>query len=215
METGAYDAGEVELLINLLDLRRQYFGKGVIALDCGANIGVHTIEFARAMRGWGQVIAIEAQERIFYALAGNLALHNAFNARAIWGAVDKECGVLDIPEPNYTQMGSFGSFELKERLGNENIGQPIDYDKKTSRVPTVSIDSANLERCDLIKMDIEGMELEALEGARHTIERHKPLLFVECIKVDKERLEQMLIDLDYRFFAHGMSLWPATRATRL
>ena len=71
---------------------------------------------------------------------------------------------------------------------------------------TFAIDSVELERCDLIKMDIEGMELEALEGARATIERHKPLLFVECVKVDTERLQQMLIDLGYRFFPHGMSL---------
>ena len=47
-------------------------GDGVVAVDGGANIGVHTIEWATAMTGWGSVIAIEPQERIYYALAGTL-----------------------------------------------------------------------------------------------------------------------------------------------
>jgi FkbM family methyltransferase len=209
METGAYDATEIEMLGQLLHLRRQYYGDGVMVLDCGANIGVHTIALAELMKGWGSIIAVEAQERLFYALAGNLALHNCFNARAIWAAIDKNCGFLDIPEPDYKTPSSFGSFELKQRLGNENIGQAIDYDKKTSRVSTFSIDSANLERCDLIKMDIEGMEIDAIDGAMATIGAHKPLLYIECIKVDRKELERRLSGLDYRFLPHGLSLLAA------
>src|SRR5262249_33086719 len=73
LETSSFDASEIDTALSLLGLRRTYFGDGVVALDCGANIGVHTIEWARRMSGWGQVIAIEAQERVFYALAGNIA----------------------------------------------------------------------------------------------------------------------------------------------
>jgi FkbM family methyltransferase len=64
----------------------------VVALDCGANIGVHSVEWARLMKDWGSVIAVEAQERVFYALAGNLTLQNCFNARAIWAAVSDTPG---------------------------------------------------------------------------------------------------------------------------
>src|SRR6476660_8329709 len=71
LETARFDAEEVELMLQLLDIRRRHRGDGIIAIDCGANIGVHTIEWATAMTGWGSVIAIEAQERIYYALAGN------------------------------------------------------------------------------------------------------------------------------------------------
>ena len=39
-----------------------YFGDGVMAIDCGANVGVHTLEWSRLMYGWGEVIAFEAQE---------------------------------------------------------------------------------------------------------------------------------------------------------
>src|SRR5260370_16749261 len=39
-----------------------------------------TIEWAKRMTGWGSVLAIEAQERIYYALAGNIALNNCFNS---------------------------------------------------------------------------------------------------------------------------------------
>src|SRR5712691_10414667 len=71
LEGASFDPEEVDAALSLLGLRRQYFGDGVVALDCGANIGVHTIEWAKRMHGWGEVIAIEAEERLFYALAGN------------------------------------------------------------------------------------------------------------------------------------------------
>jgi hypothetical protein len=87
LENAVYDPADVTLLLMLLDLRRRCYGDGLVAIDCGANIGVHSVEWARHMTGWGIVIAIEAQERIYYALAGNLALNNCFNARAIHAAV--------------------------------------------------------------------------------------------------------------------------------
>ena len=87
LNTQSFDQDEVDLLKSLLLSRRSNFGPGVVAIDCGANIGVHTIEWAKTMYGWGEVIAVEAQERVFYALAGNITVNNCFNARAIWAAV--------------------------------------------------------------------------------------------------------------------------------
>ena len=196
LTAGQYDIEEVGFLKSLLDDRRKSNGDGVVAIDCGANIGVHSVEWARLMRDWGRVIAIEAQERIFYALAGNLTLQNCFNARAIWAAVDRECGEMMVAEPDYSQPGSFGSLELKYRqLATEYIGQCIDYEEPLLKVKTLSIDSLNLPRVDLIKMDVEGMELDALMGARATIARCKPDLFVEVTK--SEPIDGFLREMNY------------------
>ena len=51
LQTAAFDVAEVRLMVDLLALRRKHFGDGVVAIDCGANIGVHTIEWAKAMTG--------------------------------------------------------------------------------------------------------------------------------------------------------------------
>src|SRR5580658_10256110 len=61
LETTSYDANEVEVVLQLLDLRRHHYGNGVIAVDCGANVGVHTVEWAKRMIDWGVVLAFEAQ----------------------------------------------------------------------------------------------------------------------------------------------------------
>lgn len=206
LETGHYDPSDVTMLKSLLALRRQHFGNGVVALDLGANIGVHSVEWAKLMKGWGGVISVEAQERIFYALAGNLTLQNCLNARAIWAAVDETCGELSFPEPDYTQNGSFGSLELKARMGGEFIGQPIDYDKPSLTVRTISVDSLGLSRVDLIKMDLEGMEVEGLRGAQDTIKRCLPVMFVETVKADKDKVTQFLEAFGYVVMPSGMNV---------
>src|ERR1700755_3310623 len=191
LQTGSFDPKEVKLVLDLLALRRKHQGNGVVAIDCGANIGVHTVEWAKMMTGWGSVLSIEAQERIYYALAGNIAINNCFNAIAINAAVSSESGVMQIPSPNYLVPSSFGSLELRKRSGNEFIGQHIDYENMVN-VRKLAIDEYNLPRVDLIKIDVEGMEMEALAGAARTIERSHPVMLIEKIKADAGTLRQWL-----------------------
>jgi FkbM family methyltransferase len=208
LENAHYDPDEVNLLLRALDLRRQCYGDGVVAIDCGANVGVHTIEWAKHMTAWGAVLAIEAQERIYYALAGNIAINNCFNARAMHAAVSDRAGTMKIPVPNYSVAASFGSLELKKRDGNEFIGQEIDYSEhKMADVPTVSLDSLNLTRVDLIKIDIEGMEMEALAGAAHCIRTMHPILLIETIKSDKNAIAGWLNNFDYTIIEVGINFF--------
>jgi len=207
LDNATYDIAEVETVLSLLGLRRQYYGDGVTAVDCGANIGVHTIEWAKTMTGWGQVIAIEAQERLFYALAGNLAINNCFNARAMHAAVGAKTGTMRIPTPDYLKPGSFGSLELRAGADVEFIGQPIDYSGLVgAEIRTVTLDSLYLARTDLIKIDVEGMELEAIEGGKELLARCRPVLLVESFKCDKAKLRGVLEQLGYRLFEMGMNL---------
>lgn len=207
LEQAAFDPVEVELAVQLLEARRRFHGDGAVAIDCGANIGVHTIEWATAMTGWGSVIAIEAQERIYYALAGNIAINNCFNAIAMNAAVSSEAGIMKIPNPDYLTASSFGSLELRPRADNEFIGQAIDYsDENTVPIQKMTLDSLQLPRVDLIKIDIEGMELEALEGARQTIERCRPILLIEQIKSRRDELRAWLLERGYELADAGMNV---------
>jgi FkbM family methyltransferase len=207
LEAATFDPVEVELALQLIEARKRVHGDGVVAIDGGANIGVHTVEWATAMTGWGSVIAIEAQERIYYALAGNIAINNCFNAIAMHAAISSEQGIMLIPTPDYLVPSSFGSLELKPRAETEFIGQPIDYsEENTVAIQKMSIDALNLPRVDFIKLDIEGMELEALEGARQTIERNHPIFLVESIKAGRERLRAFLSESGYKVVEAGINL---------
>ena len=205
LQTGSFDPTEVKLVLDLLALRRKHHGNGVVAIDCGANIGVHTVEWAKMMTGWGSVLSIEAQERIYYALAGNIAINNCFNAIAVHAAVSSESGAMQMPSPNYLVPSSFGSLELRKRSGNEFIGQQIDYDNMVN-VRTVAIDEFNLPRVDLLKIDVEGMELEALQGAAWTIERSRPAMLIEKIKADADVLRQWLELRGYTIIEAGINM---------
>lgn len=212
LEHGAYQRDEVDMLLGLLTLRRQYFGPGVLAIDGGANIGVHTVEWARAMQGWGQVVAVEPQERIFYALAGNIALGNLFNACAIHAALSDADGHMAIPVPDYEQPGNYGGLSLAPEQQND-IGQEL---TDTAQVRMLRIDSLGLPRLDLIKLDIEGMEMQALAGAQASIADYRPILMVECITLDSgtkkdarqsaEPVLEFMRERDYEPFRFGQNL---------
>lgn len=193
LHCGAYEAEEVATINQLLDLRRKHFGDGVVMIDCGANIGVMTIECAEYMRGWGTVTAYEPQERLFYALAGNIALHNCFNARAVLAAVGNYDGEILVPTVDYCRPGSFGSLEL---IGdNRDLGQVVSDGRL---VPLVTIDGLLLPRVDLLKIDVEGMEIDVLRGAAATILRCKPIIVMERVKSDERAMVNQLDKVGYR-----------------
>jgi FkbM family methyltransferase len=205
LEQGVYEAPLILSVLDLLDLRRKHYGDGVFAIDCGAHIGIHTLEWSKLMTGWGEVLAFEAQERLSYVVAANITLNNCFNARVINAAVGNTDGTIRVPRIDYGRPSRFGSIEMKERPGQtENVGQPISYaEANLVPVQAIRLDSLNLARCDLIKIDVEGMEIETLEGARTTLTRHKPLLIIEVIKTDRNRLKSLLDALGYNLYQFG------------
>ena len=203
LRNSRFDPDQVTALKGLAALRKHYFADGVLAVDCGANVGVFTIELSKHMKGWGSVISIEAQEFIYYALAGNIAINNCFNARAILAAVGAGNGAMMIPVLDYTASASFGSLELKP-TAKEYIGQKVDYSQESMvEVRLMSIDSLCLPRLDLLKIDIEGMEIEALSGGADTISRLKPICYVELLKSDATRINAFFSERGYRAFPVG------------
>ncbi|KND58464.1 methyltransferase FkbM family [Candidatus Burkholderia verschuerenii] len=198
LSRSCFDPSEVEFVLALLSRRRDHFGDDVFAIDGGANIGVHSVEWARHMYGWGRVLSFEAQETVFYALAGNLVLNNCLNARAKLAALGESVGEITIPQPDYFSAASFGSLELRRREGTQYIGQDISYDAAAGvAVPMVTIDSLDLPRVDFLKLDVEGMEMDVLRGATNTLKRCTPICLVEYIKSDREALSAYLTDLGY------------------
>lgn len=204
LENGSFSIEDVDLLKRTLSAQRQLRGDGVLALDVGANIGVHTLEWARHMKNWGQVISIEPQKEIFYALSGNVIINNNFNVTTHNVAISNYNGTIKIPAIDYTRPGSFGSLELIKKEDTEYIGQDLDY-QNGQHVPVRTIDSFNLDRLDLLKIDVEGMEIEALMGALNTIQKHRPVIFVEHIKISQDTLYKIFANIGYFFAVFGIN----------
>ena len=198
---------EIALLLELLNLRRRHFGDGVVAIDGGANIGTQTVEWARHMHGWGRVISFEAQEMVYYALAGNIVLNNCLNARAVHGALGERMGQLHVPKPDYHSNASFGSIEIGVKRTTEEVGQDVSYaPQDMAVVPMVNIDTLKLDRLDLIKLDVEGMEEEVLRGSEKKISAHKPIMYIETLKSDADEISRFLTAREYKLIKVGINL---------
>jgi FkbM family methyltransferase len=128
-------------------------------------------------------------------LCGNIALNALDNVFAHNTAVGRAPGSISVPPVNYEQPGNFGGVEL----GRSATGEPV---------PLVTIDSLALERCDFMKIDVEGMELDVLVSAAETLRRFRPRLYIENDRVEKSpALIEHLFALDYRLYWHTPFLY--------
>src|SRR6266436_2893595 len=139
---------------------------GMTVLEVGANIGVFTVPLAHFVRPGGKVIAFEPQRIMFQMLCGNLALNAIDNVFAQNSAVSRSTGSIAVPSVDYAKPGNFGAVSLAGSREGEIV-------------PLVTIDSLALPSCHLIKIDVEGMELDVLEGATGTLQQLRPLLYIE------------------------------------
>ncbi len=168
---------------------------GMFVLELGANIGVHTVFFAKHVGSSGRVFAFEPQRVIYQMLCGNVALNALDNVIAYHAAVGRETGSITVPLVDYTKLGNFGGVSL----GTHDRGEAVRL---------LAIDSIGLPRCEFVKIDVEGMERQALEGAAQTLRRCQPMLYIENDREEKSAaLIEFLFQLGYRLYWHLPALF--------
>ena len=156
---GEYMQAEVELFEHLI-------APGDTVIDAGANLGAHTLYFSKRVGDSGRVYAFEPQRIVFQTLCANVALNSALNVFAHHAALGERPGEIVVDIPDYTRENNFGGMPLGEWQSGE-------------RAPVATIDALALDRCDFVKIDVEGMEQAAIRGARGTLARLQPVLYVE------------------------------------
>ena len=175
------DEGRLDHDQNSLPLILEYIKEGDVVVDAGAFIGDHTIAYLRASGRTGKVIAFEPNPAAYECLIHNCPEAMAFNL----GLSDK-------------------SGELKMAM-DVNAGASHVGDGNQS-IKVIALDSMPFRRLNFIKIDVEGMELKALLGAKKTIEDHRPIMWIEINvgalsrqKVVPSQIFEMLNGLRYEF----------------
>ena len=173
-------------------------GPDAVFVDIGANIGT----FSMALRtDAARVVAFEAQRIIANMLCGSVALSGALNVEVHTVALGARAGYLEVPAFDYSQPLNFGGVEFGPEQ-REPLEQPRLHPSNPDHVDLRTLDSYHLSP-SVMKIDVEGMELEVLAGARQTIRRHKPVMLIEHIK-SGPALRQAIVDLGYTVEEVGM-----------
>jgi FkbM family methyltransferase len=180
--TGApYELEMLEAMAAVLDA-------GDLVLDVGANIGNHTL-FLAAVAG-ARVAAYEPDPRLTDAIERSAEANDFGNLIAV-----RTVAVSDTP----------GELTLVDDVDGNLGGQHLVTDETATgrRVPVIRLDDEQQDaRVRAMKIDVEGYEINVLEGARELIERDHPDLWVECLDVDHyASISQAITPLGYRFNA--------------
>jgi FkbM family methyltransferase len=171
------------------DLFRQAVQPGWFVVDAGASIGASALTFARRVGRSGLVIAFEPQRALFQVLCGNIALNSITNVDCRNEALGEAAGTIRMPLLDYSRESNISGLELGGDRG--------------PAIPVSTIDSLDLSRCNFLKIDVEGMELAALRGARGTIEKFRPILYVDNHRREKSpAIIEFLQSLDYVLYWH-------------
>jgi FkbM family methyltransferase len=170
--------------------------EGDVCLDLGANVGALTMAIARRVGQSGKVYAFEPGPVTYPRLVHNLEMNPSIRQRV----VPLQLGVADRAGVLYWQ-------EEEDNRGNASL-----LGMTGTRVDVVSVDEhfdrTALARLDFVKIDVEGMEHEVLVGGRRTLERHRPVIYLETLREFNstrgfdvgERIEQTLRGMGYSLY---------------
>lgn len=165
-----YEHNELQFLLKYVIM------PGNMIIDVGANIGAHTIPYAKAVGKIGKVFAFEPQSVIRELLLQNIQLND----------VREQVTVLD---------NAVGHKNCHTTLNcNDDEGNPLDYECKRANfgglnlgkdgepVAMITLDSIRhifTQKIKYIKIDVEGAESLVIHGARRLIEDFRPFVFFE------------------------------------
>ena len=179
---------------NELRCFRPFIPAGGTVLDVGAFIGTHTLAFSWMVGPEGVVLSFEPQIRSFALLEENVRTNRRDNVRLYHAAVGAEPRRMQLDPMDIRDSINFGGLTVHDAEGGEAKGDEVEM---------VTIDGLGLDRCDFIKLDIEGSEDVALNGATTTITLLKPVIYAESNTLaDAARSFALLHSFGYTLFLH-------------
>lgn len=162
---GRFEAGENELCRALLESKAS-----PVILDVGANIGTHSIEWARSLPN-SQIYAFEPARSTLDLLIANVQRNDLQQRITVKG------------DALASTVGTAEFFESTDSAYSSLRPNPLNPVQKQYTVPTTTVDAFiedhAISRLDLLKIDVEGFESDVLRGATATLEKFSPMLFLE------------------------------------
>ena len=139
---------------------------GDTVIDIGANIGYFTLIFAKLVGKTGKVISFEPDPRSFKILEKNVELNGFQNVELINKAVSNQNKKVKL----FMNTGDTQGSSLKQ----------TEYNKEFHEVEAVSLDNCleKDEEIKFIKIDVEGVEKEIIEGGKETLLRNKNIVLI-------------------------------------
>jgi FkbM family methyltransferase len=172
---------------------------GEAAIDIGANIGCHTLALADLVGAAGAVVAYEPQPFLTRLLESNTRDAAAeIVVRPI--ALGAEAATHTVSFPDYASAANPGGWspavgdrtEKKPRVPLEETARSVSVERLDDDLP----DRVGSRRVGLIKVDVEGMEVDVLRGAAGVIAEHRPALFIET-REHRDDIDRLLAPLGY------------------
>jgi len=166
---------------HVVDFFKKYYVPGTNIVDVGAFLGFHTVYIANhVVSNGGRVYAIESQPDIYKVLQMNTSTFP--NVTTVWGAASHTNGYIRIGVPrDYETFPNPGGCGVVD----SEFSHP---ELTTMEVPSLTLDSLDLKNVSLVKLDVEGHEMEALAGALSFLRENRPVLIVELCG-GRDRLE--------------------------
>lgn len=150
---------EQDLLLEV----REFIKPGSFILDAGTNIGNHTVFFSKICKAQ-KIYCFEPLKTAFGILEKNLELNNISNVEKYNVALGEEITKAVISDSYSDNLGGTGFAYTEDG----------DFD-------VVPLDSIKIDKLDFCKVDVEGCQLEFLNGAKDTLSKFKPVIWIEML----------------------------------
>lgn len=174
---GSYEKEKVKIF-------EENLKEGDIVFDVGANVGFYSLLAAEIVGSFGSVFSFEPLLQNFNYLKGNIELNKIKNINIFNIAVSSESGLAFF---NTNNNRSQGQISKSGKIKVETVKLDEWVDGKKLPLPSV------------MKIDVEGAEMQVLEGAKSLILQSHPMIFLATHGKDiHEKCCDFLISLGYK-----------------
>ena len=160
---------------HILDVIVQHIKPNTTIVDVGANIGTHTVGIIQKLLTYpnnesSRIIAIEPQPEIFNVLTHNV-MNRGIDVECLQCGIGRRNGVAYMENPDYNTCANPGGIAVVKDPAKSDMIQ----------VQLKTLDRLKLSNVSFMKIDVEGSEIDVIDGARTTIRQCRPVMVVHIL----------------------------------